>query len=58
MKLSQKRAIYYAQRDRLLKRIEDNGLLDDFKRYNKGKNICVLFLFTPHWTFRFVEEVK
>lgn len=43
MKLSQKRAIYYSQRDRLLKRIEDNALLDDFKRYNNGKKyMCIV----------------
>ena len=37
MKMSQKRAIYYAIRDSRLKKIEKSGLMPAFLEYNKGK---------------------
>ena len=37
MSIRQKRAIYYHERERKLRKLESMGLLDEYKAYNKGK---------------------
>lgn len=37
MKRSQLRAIWYAERDRKLKKLEALGLLPEYKEFNRGK---------------------
>lgn len=37
MKVSQKRAIFYSIRDRKLKKLEEMGLLEEYKAFNQGK---------------------
>ena len=42
MKTKQLRAIWYANRDRKIKKIQDLGLYPEFKAFNKGKKyICI-----------------
>jgi hypothetical protein len=38
MKIAQKRAIFYADRERKLKKLDELGLLDQYKEFNKGKS--------------------
>jgi len=37
MKNSQKRAIFYHERERKLQKLEKLGLLEEYKAFNKGK---------------------
>lgn len=48
MKTSQKRAIFYADRERKLKRLEAMGLLDEYKEFNKGKRNHTITWFCRH----------
>lgn len=37
MKTAQKRAIFYHERERKLRKLEQMGLLEEYKEFNKGK---------------------
>lgn len=48
MKISQKRAIFYADRERKLKKLEAMGLLNEYKEFNKGKTYHTIAVFCRH----------
>lgn len=48
MKTSQKRAIFYHERERKLKKLESMGLLKEYKAFNKGKKHNTIGVFCRH----------
>ena len=48
MSIRQKRAIFYTERERKLAKLEQMGLLDEYKEFNKGKSHHTIAVFCRH----------
>ena len=48
MSIKQKRAIFYSDRERKLAKLKAMGLLDEYKKFNKGKTYHTIAVFCRH----------